>query len=75
MISCMERIRVYFDADEALKQALKQAALNQGTSVSAFIEQALTEKLGDAAMDQAAKVVKQREGKPTRKPPRPARDG
>ena len=38
MISCMERIRVYFDADEELKLALKQEALRAGLAPDLAID-------------------------------------
>jgi hypothetical protein len=59
MISVMERIRVYFDAAEELRLALKQEALKAGVTVSALIEQALRDKF-PKAVEEAKKVLRDR---------------
>ncbi len=59
MIAVMGRIRVYFDADDELKLALKQEALRQGVSVSALIEKVLQEKF-PKAVDEARKTLRDR---------------
>lgn len=60
MIACMGRIRVYFDADEELKLALKQEALRAGVSVSLLIEQALKDKF-PKAIEEAKKTLRDRQ--------------
>lgn len=55
----MGRIRVYFDADEELKLALKQEALRAGITVSSLIEEALKSKF-PKAIEEAKKVLKDR---------------
>lgn len=61
------RIRVYFDADDSLKLALKQEALNRDTSVSALIEEILKRELAKQ-VEAAEKVLKERAKQKPRKP-------
>jgi hypothetical protein len=65
MLVVMGRIRVYFDADEELKVALKVAAARQGVSVSALIENLLKREFSKE-VEEARKSVRDREKKPTK---------
>jgi predicted HicB family RNase H-like nuclease len=65
MLVVMGRIRVYFDADEELKVALKVAAARQGVSVSALIETLLKREF-PKEVEEARKSVRDREKKPTK---------
>lgn len=59
IMSFMERIRVYFDATEALRYALKQAALRHGKTVSSLIEEILAEHIGKKALTEAGRIVEE----------------
>lgn len=59
MIADMERIRVYFDADEDVRLALKQEALDAGCSVSALLERLIKESFPEA-IKEARKKLQQR---------------
>ena len=59
---CMGRIRVYFDADEELRLALKQEALRAGVTVSSLIEEALRAKF-PKAVEEARRVLRERQKK------------
>ena len=59
MISVMGRIRVYFDAEDDLKLALKLRAAKEGKSISSFIENVLKAALAKE-LDEARKAIKQR---------------
>jgi hypothetical protein len=63
--SAEPRIRVYFDADEELKVALKVAAARQGVSVSALIETLLKREF-PKEVEEARKSVRDRDKKPTK---------
>jgi plasmid stability protein len=65
MLVVMGRIRVYFDADEELKVALKVAAARQGVSVSALIETLLRREFSKE-VEEARKSVRDRDKKPTK---------
>jgi hypothetical protein len=58
-LSDMGRIRVYFDADETLRLAIRTAALRAGRSGSAIIEEILKASLGDA-MKEAEQILADR---------------
>jgi hypothetical protein len=62
MIASMERIRVYFDAEEALRLALKSEALKAGRSVSDLISEILKREFAKA-VEEARKTLRDREKK------------
>jgi hypothetical protein len=59
MISCMGRIRVYFDAEEELRLAIRSEALKAGKSASALIQEILSERFAKAVAE-ARKTLQQR---------------
>lgn len=62
MLDVMARIRVYFDADEELKLAIKQAALRAGTPATKLIEDAL-KKTFATEIKEARKMLQDRKRK------------
>lgn len=58
----MERIRVYFDADEELKLAIKQAALRAGIPATKMIEDVLKREFA-AEVKEARKMLQDRKRK------------
>ena len=69
MVSVMGRIRVYFDADEALKLAIHQEALRAGKTIKDFVEEILKEYLADAFVE-AEKIIANRPKSEAKKPAR-----
>lgn len=60
---------MFFEADDALKLALKQEALRAGVSVSALIEGILKKQFPKAIAD-AEQIIAGRESPPPRRKPR-----
>lgn len=58
----MGRIRVYFDANEEVRLALKQEALRQNKSVSLLIEELVNREF-PKSIEEAKKTIKERERK------------
>lgn len=76
MLSCMGRIRVYFDADEALRLAIRHAALRSGKTASSLIEAILSREFA-TELAAAQREIENRSEPATkstrgRKPKRPA---
>lgn len=61
MISCMKRIRIYFDADETLRFAIRTAALRKGQSASSLIEEVLAREFAKE-VHEAKKYLKDKPG-------------
>lgn len=61
-MAVMGRIRVYFDADEELKLAIKQAALRAGVPATKLIEDALKREFA-AEVKEARKMLQDRKKK------------
>lgn len=63
-MSVMVRPRMYFDADDELRIAIKQAALREGVSAAAWIEEVLKDKLGPKSLEEARIIVARQKKKP-----------
>jgi hypothetical protein len=56
----MPRPRMYFDADEELRVAIKQAALREGVHAREWIENIIKREIGPKGLDEAKRIVSQR---------------